>query len=54
LIEVDPEARFGLRDLLDLREELGEPLGRPIDFAFGGEMRSWLHDWIEGDRIGIF
>ncbi len=54
LIEVDPEARFGLRDLLDLREELGEPLGRPIDFAFGGEMRSWLHDWIEDDRIGIF
>jgi predicted nucleotidyltransferase len=54
LIEVDPEAGFGLSDLLDLQEELGERLGRPVDFAFGSEMRSWLRDWIEEDRIGIF
>ena len=53
LIEVDSEAGFGLSDLLDLREELGDLLGRPVDFAFGSEMRPWLRDWIEEDRIGI-
>ena len=54
LIEVDPGVGFGLSDLLDLREELGELLGRPIDFAFGSEMRPWLRDWIEDDRIGMY
>ena len=39
LIEVDPEAGFGLSDLLDLQEELGSLLDRPINFAFGSEMR---------------
>jgi predicted nucleotidyltransferase len=54
LIEVDPAARFDLSDLLDLREELGDLLGRPINFAFASEMRPWLLEWIEEDRIGIF
>ena len=54
LIEVNPAASFGLSDLLDLREELGDLLGRPINFAFASEMRPWLQDWIEKDRIGIF
>jgi len=54
LIEVDPAARFGLSDLLDLQEELGGLLARPINFAFVSEMRPWLREWIEEDRIGIF
>lgn len=54
LIEVDPEAGVGLADLLDLQEELANRLGRPVDFAFGSEMRPWLRDWIEEDRIEIF
>lgn len=54
LIEVVPAARFGLSDLLDLREELGDLLGRPINFAFASEMRPWLLEWIEEDRIGIY
>ena len=54
LIEVDPEAGFGLSDLLDLQEELGSLLDRRINFAFGSEMRPWLRAWIEDDRIGIF
>lgn len=54
LIEVDPESHFGLSDLLDLQEELGDLLGRRINFAFASEMRPWLRDWIEEDRIGIF
>ncbi len=54
LIEIDPAAGFGLSDLLDLREELGDLLGRPINFAFASEMRPWLRAWIEDDRIGVF
>ncbi len=54
LIAVEPGARFGLADLLDLQEELGDLLARPINFAFGSEMPAWLLDWIEEDRIGIF
>ena len=54
LIETDPAARFGLFDLLDLQEELGDLLARPINFAFRSEMRPWLREWIEEDRIEIF
>jgi uncharacterized protein len=54
LIETDPAVRFGLSDLLDLQEDLGGLLGRPINFAFASEMRPWLLEWIEEDRIGIF
>ena len=51
---MDRAARFGLSDLLDLQAELGNRLGRPINFAFASEMRPWLLEWIEEDRIGIF
>jgi predicted nucleotidyltransferase len=54
LIEIDPDAGFGLSDLLDLQEEFGDLLGRPINFAFASEMRPWLLEWIENDRIGVF
>jgi uncharacterized protein len=54
LIEIDPAARFGLSDLLDLQEELAGLLDRPINFAFASELRPWLLEWIEEDRIGIF
>ena len=53
LIEVGPESHFGLSDLLDLEEELGKLLARRINFAFASEMRPWLREWIEEDRIGI-
>jgi predicted nucleotidyltransferase len=54
LIEVDAAAGFGLSDLLDLQEELGELFGRKVDFAFASEMRAWLREWIEDERIGVF
>jgi hypothetical protein len=31
-----------------------EMLGRPVQFAFGSEMRPWLREWIEEDRIEVF
>jgi predicted nucleotidyltransferase len=54
LIEVDPAARFGLSELLEVQEELGALLARPINFAFASEMRPWLLEWIEEDRIEIY
>ena len=54
LIETKPAAEFGLFDLFELREELGQRLGRPVSFAFRSEMRPWLQEWIEEDRIEIY
>jgi predicted nucleotidyltransferase len=54
LIETDPAARVGYFDLCDLQRELEAQLRRPVNFAFGSEMRPWLRDWTEDDRIGIF
>jgi predicted nucleotidyltransferase len=53
LIEIDPDAGLGL-ELYGLQEELGTLLGRPVGFAFASEMRPWLQDWIEKDRIGVY
>ena len=54
LIETDPAARLGFFELCDLRRDLEARLQRPVNFAFGSEMRPWLREWIEDDRIEIF
>jgi predicted nucleotidyltransferase len=54
LIETESAAKLGLFDLFDLREELGRRFDRPVSFAFRSQMRPWLQDWIEEDRIGIY
>jgi predicted nucleotidyltransferase len=54
LIETDPAARLGFFELCDLRRELEAHVRRPVNFAFGSEMRPWLREWLEDDRIGIF
>ena len=54
LIETDPVARLGFFELFEMKEDLESRLGRPVQFAFGSEMRPWLRDWIEDDRIEIF
>jgi predicted nucleotidyltransferase len=54
LIKTDPAARLGYFELCDLQRELEAQLRRPVNFAFGSEMRPWLREWIEDDRIGIF
>ena len=54
LITTDPAARLGFFELCDLQRELEAQLRRPVNFAFGSEMRPWLRESIEDDRIGIF
>ena len=54
LIETESAAKLGLFDLFDLREELGRRFDRPVSFAFRSQMRPWLQEWIEDDRIEIY
>ena len=54
LIETESAAKLGLFDLFDLREELRQRIGRPVSFAFRSQMRPWLQEWIEEDRIEIY
>jgi predicted nucleotidyltransferase len=54
LIEIESAAKLGLFDLFDLREELGQRFRRPVSFAFRSQMRPWLQEWIEEDRIEIY
>lgn len=54
LIETEPAAKLGLFDLFDLREALGQRFDRPVSFAFRSQMRPWLQEWIEEDRIEIY
>lgn len=53
LVETDPEARLGFFERFALQGELEKRLGRPVQFAFGSEMRPWLRAWIEEDRIEV-
>ena len=39
LIEIDPAASLGFLDPIDIQEELGTLLGRPVQFAFSSAMR---------------
>jgi uncharacterized protein len=54
LIETESAAKLGLFELFDLREELGQRFTRPVSFAFRSQMRPWLQEWIEEDRIEIY
>ncbi len=54
LIEVDPGAPFGLFALLDLKEDLGALLGRPVDVAFPDALRPWLREAVLCDAVEVF
>ena len=54
LVETDPNARLGFFEMFDFGHEIETLLGRPVQFAFGSNMRPWLRAWIEDDRIEIF
>jgi uncharacterized protein len=54
LVNLAPDAPFGLFDLIDVQERLGERLGRTVNVAFISTLRPWLRERIEEDRIRIF
>jgi len=54
LIDLARDAPFGLFDLLDLQDQLGERFGRQVNVAFCSTLRAWLRRRIDEDRIEIF
>ena len=53
LVRASPDARLGL-GFLELVEELGDELGRPVNFAFPDTMQPWLLRRIEAEAINVF
>jgi predicted nucleotidyltransferase len=54
VIEVDPESRFSLLDVVDLQDDLRALLGRPPHLAFAARLRPWLRQAILAEAIPIF
>jgi uncharacterized protein len=54
LIEVDPESRFSLFDVVDRQDDLQVLLGRPPHFALAAKLRPWLRQEILAEAIPIF
>jgi uncharacterized protein len=42
LLDLAPDTTFGLIDLVQLKDTLGDALGRKVDIAFKGGMRSYV------------
>lgn len=54
LVELDPESRFSLFELVDLQDDLQALLGRPAHFAFASKLRPWLREAILEEAITIY
>lgn len=54
LIDVDPDAGFGLFDLIDLKDDLASATGRRISVAFPSKLRPWFREAIRRDLVEIF
>jgi predicted nucleotidyltransferase len=42
LVDLAPDATFGLIDLVQLKDTLGDALGRKVDIAFKGGLRTYV------------
>lgn len=54
LIEVDAARPFGLFAFLDLKDDLADLLGRPVDLAFLDAMRPRLREAVLRDAVYVF
>lgn len=54
VVDVDPAAGFTLFDLIDLKDQLGALVGRPVDFAFRSKLRRRFGDEALRDTIDVF
>jgi predicted nucleotidyltransferase len=54
LIEVDAQSRFGLFAFLDLKNDLADLLGRPVDLAFPDAMGARLREVVLRDAVEVF
>jgi uncharacterized protein len=53
LLELAPDAAFDLVDLVELKEELGAELGRPVDILFKGSLRPYVAEAVERDALRL-
>jgi predicted nucleotidyltransferase len=51
LLELAPESTFGLIDLVQLKDTLGDALGRKVDIAFNGGLRSYVKHHMTRDAL---
>jgi uncharacterized protein len=54
LVELDPQSRFSLFELVDLQGDLQGLLGRRAHIAFASKLRPWLRDEILQEAIPIY
>ena len=54
LVDLADDAPLGLFDLVELKDELEQALGRPVDIAFRSRMRPWLLARITPDLVRVF
>lgn len=54
LIEVDAASRFGLFAFLDLKADLADLLGRPVDLAFADAVRPRPRAAVLRDAVTVF
>ena len=49
LVDLAPDATFGLIDLVQLEDTLGDSLGRKVDIAFKGGLRAYVEAHLTRD-----
>jgi predicted nucleotidyltransferase len=54
LVELERPAKLGLFGRIEIEERLAERLGRPVQLAEPSQLRAWLREWIEPERIEIY
>jgi len=53
LLELAPDAAFDLVDLVELKDELGAELDRPVDILFKGSLRAYVAEAVERDALRL-
>jgi predicted nucleotidyltransferase len=53
LLDLAPDATFGLIDLVQLKDTLGDALGRKIDIAFKGGTRAYVEAHMTRDACQV-
>ena len=53
LLELVRDAAFDLVDLVELKDELGAALGRPVDILFNASLRPYVAEAVERDALRL-